>query len=166
MSTIATQIMKDYPLAYSIQHHVIKFVSDLRQFGGFLWVLQFPPPIKPTAIAELLLKVALNTITLTLLLSAIRLYFCDKHITITLWNSNQWCTCLQYFLVRSKNKQINRIHKYCGQAYVDWMFDSQNKYIMRIIFPNCSTRLLYRDRHGDHMVVGFITTYAISAYHH
>jgi hypothetical protein len=30
------------------------------------------------------------------------------------------------------------------------MFDSQNKYIMRIIFPNCSTRLLYRDRHGDH----------------
>jgi hypothetical protein len=33
MSTIgiATQIMKDYPLAYSIQHHVIKFVSDLQQ---------------------------------------------------------------------------------------------------------------------------------------
>jgi len=30
----------------SIQHYVIKFVSDLRQVGGFLWVLQFPPPIK------------------------------------------------------------------------------------------------------------------------
>jgi hypothetical protein len=34
---------------YSIQHYVIKFVSDLRQVGGFLWVLQFPPPIKLAA---------------------------------------------------------------------------------------------------------------------
>jgi hypothetical protein len=34
---------------YSIQHYVIKFVSDLWQVGGFLWVLQFPPPIKLTA---------------------------------------------------------------------------------------------------------------------
>jgi len=27
---------------YLIQHYAIKFVSDLRQVGGFLWVLQFP----------------------------------------------------------------------------------------------------------------------------
>jgi len=27
----------------------IKFVSDLRQVCGFLWVLWFPPPIKLTA---------------------------------------------------------------------------------------------------------------------
>ena len=27
----------------------IKFVSDLRQVGGFLWVIRFPPPIKLTA---------------------------------------------------------------------------------------------------------------------
>ena len=33
---------------YSIQHYVIKFVSDLRQVGGFLRVLWFPPPIKLT----------------------------------------------------------------------------------------------------------------------
>jgi hypothetical protein len=26
-----------------------KFVSGLRQIGGFLWILQFPPPIKLTA---------------------------------------------------------------------------------------------------------------------
>ena len=32
-----------------VQHYVIKFVSDLQQFGGFLWVLWFPPPIKLTA---------------------------------------------------------------------------------------------------------------------
>jgi hypothetical protein len=31
---------------YSIQHFVIKFVSDLRQVGGFLRVLMFPPAIK------------------------------------------------------------------------------------------------------------------------
>ena len=31
---------------YSIQHYVIKFVSDLRQVGGFIQVLRFPPPIK------------------------------------------------------------------------------------------------------------------------
>ena len=30
---------------YSIQLYVIKFVSDQRQFGGFLRVLRFPPPI-------------------------------------------------------------------------------------------------------------------------
>jgi len=34
---------------YSRQLYVIKFVSDLRQVGGFLRVLRFPPPIKLTA---------------------------------------------------------------------------------------------------------------------
>jgi hypothetical protein len=29
----------------SIQHHVINTVCDLRQFGGFLRILRFPPPI-------------------------------------------------------------------------------------------------------------------------
>jgi hypothetical protein len=29
--------------------YVIKFVSDLWQVGGFLWVLLFPPPIKLAA---------------------------------------------------------------------------------------------------------------------
>jgi hypothetical protein len=33
---------------YSIQHYVIKFVSDLQQVGGFLQVLWFPPPRKLT----------------------------------------------------------------------------------------------------------------------
>ena len=46
---IATKVMSSNPVhgeAYSIQHFVIKFVSDLRQIGGFLRLLQFPPPIK------------------------------------------------------------------------------------------------------------------------
>jgi hypothetical protein len=34
---------------YSMQHYLIKFVSDLLQVGGFLGVLRFPPPIKLTA---------------------------------------------------------------------------------------------------------------------
>ena len=79
----------------SIQHYVIKFVSDLRQRSsqirlipylhhreadspevcrllrqvcGFLWVLRFSLPIKLTAtiITEILLKVASNTVILTL----------------------------------------------------------------------------------------------------
>jgi hypothetical protein len=32
-----------------VQHYVIKFVSELRQVGGFLPVLRFPLPIKLTA---------------------------------------------------------------------------------------------------------------------
>jgi hypothetical protein len=32
-----------------VQHYVIKFLSDLRQVGGFHRVLRFPPPIKLTA---------------------------------------------------------------------------------------------------------------------
>ena len=34
---------------YTIQHYVIKFVSDLRQVGGLVRVLRFPPVIKLTA---------------------------------------------------------------------------------------------------------------------
>jgi hypothetical protein len=34
---------------YSIQHYVIKFVSEMQQVGGFLRVLLFPPPITLTA---------------------------------------------------------------------------------------------------------------------
>jgi hypothetical protein len=33
---------------YTMQHYVIKCVSDLRPVGGFLCVLRFPPPIKLT----------------------------------------------------------------------------------------------------------------------
>ena len=51
--SITTNVVSSYPVhdeVYSIQHYVIKlkFVSDLRQVVGFLWVLRFPPPIKLT----------------------------------------------------------------------------------------------------------------------
>jgi hypothetical protein len=49
---ITTTVLSSLPAhdkEYSIQHYVIKFVSDLRYVGGFLWVLLFHPPIKLTA---------------------------------------------------------------------------------------------------------------------
>ena len=38
---------------YSIQHYVIKFVSDLRQVGGLLLVLRFSSPIQLTALIQM-----------------------------------------------------------------------------------------------------------------
>ena len=44
---ITTKIMNSNPVHGEV--YSIKFVSDLRQVCGFLWVLRFPPPIKLTA---------------------------------------------------------------------------------------------------------------------
>ena len=49
---ITTEIVSSNPAhgeMYSMPYYVIKFPSDLWQVGGFLRVLQFPPPIKLTA---------------------------------------------------------------------------------------------------------------------
>ena len=49
---ITTEVVSSNPThgeVYSIQHYVIKFVSDLWQVGGFLRVFRFTPPIKLTA---------------------------------------------------------------------------------------------------------------------
>ena len=47
---ITTNVVSSNPVngdVYSMQHYVIKFVSDLPQVGGFL---RCPPPIKLTAV--------------------------------------------------------------------------------------------------------------------
>jgi hypothetical protein len=50
----ATRIKADmhsatvHDLINVVHEYVMKFVSDLRQIGGFLWVLRFPSPIKLT----------------------------------------------------------------------------------------------------------------------
>ena len=67
---ITTDIVSLNP-TQAIQHYVIKFVSELRQVSGFLLVLFFFSSFNKTDrhdITEILLKVALNTITLTHLL--------------------------------------------------------------------------------------------------
>ena len=67
----ATNVVSLNPVhgkVYSMQNYVINVASDLGHVGAVLQVILFPPPIKTDHqnIAELLLKVALNTITLTL----------------------------------------------------------------------------------------------------
>ena len=59
--------MHAFHIQCSIQHYVIKFVSDLRQYSGFLQVhctLISTNKTERHDITELLLKVALNTIKL------------------------------------------------------------------------------------------------------
>ena len=86
---------------YSIQHYVIKFVSDLRQVGGFLRVLRFPPSIKLTAtiylLTEILLKVALDTITQTfcLIVGVYWLIVGNVHLYIFI------CILCLYYIPRS-----------------------------------------------------------------
>ena len=71
--SIATNVVSLNPAhceVYQIQHYVIKFVSDLPHVSGFLWVLLISYINKTDRhdITEILLKVALNTINLTLTL--------------------------------------------------------------------------------------------------
>ena len=51
---ITTNIVSSKPThhgkVFSMQHYVIKIVSDLQQVGGFFTVLRFPPPIKLTSL--------------------------------------------------------------------------------------------------------------------
>jgi hypothetical protein len=49
---ITTKVVNSIPAhceVYSIQHYVIKFVSDLQWVSGFLQVHRFSPPVKLTA---------------------------------------------------------------------------------------------------------------------
>ena len=67
---ITTRVASLHPAhddVYAIQHYVIKFVSDLRQVNGFERVVWFSPTYKTDSnyLIEILLKVVLNTITLT-----------------------------------------------------------------------------------------------------
>jgi hypothetical protein len=88
--SITTKAVSSNPVhgeVYSIQYCVIKFVSDLRQLGGFHRVFRFPLPIKLAAtkyrVAEILLKVALNIITLTFILQIFHIK--GKHLYFWLW---------------------------------------------------------------------------------
>ena len=67
---ITTNIVSSNPthgMVYWIQHYVIKFVSDLRQFSGFLQELEISSPNKTDwhNITEILLKGMLNIIILS-----------------------------------------------------------------------------------------------------
>jgi hypothetical protein len=80
---------------YSIQHYVIEFVSGLRQVICFLHVLQFPLQKKLTAtyLTEILLKVALTTIAITL---ALQKYMYIYLLYISYKNDNE---CIDFIKV-------------------------------------------------------------------
>jgi hypothetical protein len=46
ITTNFVSLNKAHGEAFSVEHYVIKFVTDLRQVCGFLRVLRFPPQIK------------------------------------------------------------------------------------------------------------------------
>ena len=76
--SIITKVVSSNPAhgeVYSKQQYVIKFVSDLGHVGGIPRVFQFPPPIK--------LKVALNTITIPLMLFLVTEYMLVTYIDLT-----------------------------------------------------------------------------------
>ena len=52
MVVVFTNVLRSIPAhgdVYPIQHYVTKFVSDLRQVGGFLRVFRLAPPRKLTS---------------------------------------------------------------------------------------------------------------------
>jgi hypothetical protein len=85
ITTNIVSLNADHFKLYSI-HYVMKFVSDLRQIGGFHQVLvSSTNKTDRHDITEKLLKVTLNTITLTLKLHLPFIYLCineDKVISI------------------------------------------------------------------------------------
>jgi hypothetical protein len=49
ITTDVVSLNLDQNKVNSIQHYVMKFVSDLRPVGGFHWVILFSPPKNLTA---------------------------------------------------------------------------------------------------------------------
>jgi hypothetical protein len=100
---ITTKIVSSNPVhgeMYSIQHYVIKFVSDLRQVGGFLQVLTNKTDCHD--LTEILLKVALNTVSL----------FCNI-LFIGLWPEilevqtlKEWLLPMYYIMFRKHLKTL------------------------------------------------------------
>jgi len=79
---ITTNVASSNPAhfdVYSIQHFVIKLVSDLRHVGRFLRIHRFSPSINTDHydITEILLKVVLNTITVVPNPRLIPIYKCS-----------------------------------------------------------------------------------------
>jgi hypothetical protein len=98
---------------------VIHFVSDLRQVGGFLQILQFPPPIKLAArydITEILLQMALDTIALNLYISFHDILFKNNIITVIV---NIMVDDKRIF-IDDYTAQVLIIN--CIVAYIMWIF--------------------------------------------
>ena len=87
---ITTKVVSSNPIhgeVYSLQHYVIKLVSDLRQVCGFLRVHTVSSTNKTDRhnITEILLKVALNTKDYQFGICC----FSNKHTALR-WKSKDW----------------------------------------------------------------------------
>ena len=81
---ITTEVVSRNPVhcvVYSVQHNVIKFVGDLQKVGGFIQVSSTNRTDRHD-ITEILLKVALNTITITLWWRGCNLYIGERIVVI------------------------------------------------------------------------------------
>ena len=140
LDSITTEVVSSNPVhgeVYSIQHYVIKFVSDLGQFGGFLRT-----PIYSTnktdrhdIIEILLLKVALNTI------NQIK-PFCflvhPEYNSVLIWLLIVFYISPLTFLLCSS--QYCTVHSHCNNLVFsrsDFLVDNIKPLISR--FPNNST---------------------------
>jgi hypothetical protein len=153
---------------YSILHYVIKFVSDLRQVGGFLRVVWFHPACKATQIKwrkkrkkKCLLKCTLYCHT-------------DNHII------NTWSCSSKLLLVHCMYKK-NLKQRHINNTICSCVCLSNKTFLLPLFssFYLCGltcqeefedTKLVIRIRqecrHGhDLMVVGFTTTYTIYRVH-
>jgi hypothetical protein len=79
---------------YGVQHYEIKFVSDLRQVGGSLRVLPFPPPIKLTVMIQ---NIYLFSVTYVNLSRFIQILFVS---VLLIFKFNTW-DILYHGLLRS-----------------------------------------------------------------
>ena len=127
---------------YSLQHYVIKFVSDLRQVGGFLLVFRFPPPIKLTSTLSWTGFSYLNSLLLSRFSSIIK---SDSHdITRpnskeTTWESDQ--------LIR-KGRCMIMLIKSSLKIEVLFQFLQEGNLYIRSVFVRPS-------RDGPYYVIGY-----------
>ena len=96
----------------SKQHYVLKFVSDLRQVGGFLLVLRFRNSTNKTDshdVTEILLKVALNIINQSLMYN-------DMILSPNIFRLT-WIGICQYFNVKRLTKWQTPSDSKCSQGF-------------------------------------------------
>jgi hypothetical protein len=91
---------------YSIQHYVMKFVSDLWQVSDFLRVIQFPPPIKLTVWNNVAITVSYHTTSLTVLNNHSEL----SHYVTDCTEQSQWVITLRHWQIT-----VIDVQNYCSQ---------------------------------------------------
>ena len=122
---------------YSIQHYVIKFVSDLQQFSPSSPVYSTNKTDRHN-VTEILLKVVLNTINLTLTLYLmISIKSNKEHLYILFIKHNKkitdtrWTQMIFWFDNITTISQIQDQHKWCFDLCWSFIIQEQEKVYMK-----------------------------------